>query len=67
MHFFRLGSRTSYCSVHANRTRRLPNRYGSAAMKCVILFAGQLEAENRLLLLQTICVRNALVPGVTWN
>jgi hypothetical protein len=33
----------------------------------VILFAGQLEAENRLLLLQTICVRNALVPGVTWN
>jgi hypothetical protein len=36
-------------------------------MKCVILFAGQLEAENRLLLLQTICVRNALVPGVTWN
>jgi hypothetical protein len=58
----RLGSRTSYRSVRANRARQLPNRHelGCDEVRHFV-FAGQLEAENRLLLLRTIRVRNALV------
>jgi hypothetical protein len=53
MHFFRLG-----CQSHATTSK--PLRLDCDEVRDFV-FTGQLEPENRLLLLQTICVRNALV------
>jgi len=65
LHFFRLESRTSLNrSGHPNRTRQLPNRYGSAAMKCATLSS---PANWKRRTVSCCCRRSAFVARSCWR